>query len=148
MAYEEQAFTGAGQQAQQRISPWAAGFTVFAAAMMIISGTFQAIQGLAAIINDDFFVLGENYAFNLSTNAWGWIHLIAGIVVAVAGFALVTGAVWARVLAIVLAMLSAVANFFYIPYYPVWSIVIIAIDIGVIWALTTHGVNLTSSDQD
>jgi hypothetical protein len=121
-------------------SGWAVGGMIFAASMMTMIGVFQAIVGLAAIINDDFFVLGQNYAFDVDTTAFGWIHLIIGILVGGAGIALFVGRTAAGVLAIFLASLSAVANFFFIPYYPLWSIVVIALDVWVIWALTRPGV--------
>lgn len=121
-------------------SGWAVGGMLFAATMMTMIGVFQAIMGLAAIINDDFFVLGQNYAFDVDTTAFGWIHLIVGILVAGAGFALFAGRTSAGVFAIFLASLSAVANFFFIPYYPLWSILVIALDVWVIWALTRPGI--------
>ena len=71
--------------------------------------------------------------------AWGWIHLIAGIIVLLAGFGLFSGAVWARTVGVIVATISAIANFIWLPYYPLWSLTIIAIDVFVIWALTVHG---------
>jgi len=120
-------------------SGWATGGIVFAASAMLIIGCWQAIMGLAAIINDDFFVLTSNYAFDLDTTGWGWIHLILGVLVALAGLALFAGQTWAAIVAAVLAGLSAVVNFFFIPYYPFWSLLIIALDVWVIWALTRPG---------
>jgi hypothetical protein len=121
-------------------SAWAIGGLTFAAAMLMLIGSFQVLAGLAAIFNDDFFVVGQNYTFDLDTTAWGWIHLLLGILLLVAGWGLFTGATWAAVTALVLAMLSAVQNFFFIPYYPWWSLLIIALDVWVIWALTRPGV--------
>jgi len=120
------------------VSGWAFGFAAFAGAIMLMVGIFQAFAGIAAIFNDEFFVVGRNYTFDLDVTAWGWIHLIIGVIVALAGIAVYTGATWARAVGIVLAILSAVANFFFIPYYPVWSVLIIALDIAVIWALTVY----------
>lgn len=120
-------------------SGWALGGIVFAATMMVLIGGFQIIAGLAAIINDDFFVVGANYTYDLDASAWGWIHLIIGIVVLLGGFALLQRRLWAAALAIGLAMLSAIANFFFIPYYPFWSILMIAMAIFVIWAITRPG---------
>jgi hypothetical protein len=117
-------------------SGMAIGGAIFAGVMMIIIGAFQSIAGLAAIIEDDLFAVGKDYIFSLDTAAWGWVHLALGVVILFAGFALFSGKVWAGTFAIVLATLSAVANFFYIPHYPFWSIVIIALDVWVIWALT------------
>ena len=122
-----------------RPSGWAVGGLTFASTMMVLIGIFQAFAGLGAIIDDEFFVVTKNYAFDLDVTAWGWIHLILGIVVAGAGFALWAGKTWAMVTALFLAMLSALANFFFIPYYPFWSLLVIALDVWVIWALTRPG---------
>jgi hypothetical protein len=120
-------------------SAWGVGFTIFAAWIMIIVGIFHAIAGLAAIIENEFYAATRNYVFEFDVTAWGWIHLIAGIIVVLAGFGLFSGAVWARSVGVIMAVISAIANFAFIPYYPVWSIVIIALNIAVIWALTAHG---------
>lgn len=123
---------------QQR-SGTAIGFTAFAAWMMILIGSFHAIDGLVAIINDEFFVPVGDYFLKFDATSWGWIHLIGGIVVALAGFGLFSGAVWARTIGVIVAVISALAAFASLPWYPVWSIVIIALDVTVIWALTAHG---------
>jgi hypothetical protein len=117
-------------------SGWAIGGVVFAGTMMILIGIFQSIAGLTAIFNDDFYVVTANYAFDLDVTAWGWIHLILGTVLVLAGFSLFAGTTWSRVVGIMLATLSAVANFFFIPYYPFWSLLMIALAVWVIWALT------------
>jgi hypothetical protein len=116
---------------------WATGGVVFAAALMVMLGIWQVIVGIAAIVEDEFFVVAPNYTYEIDTTTWGWIHLIIGVVVALAGFFLFTGATWARVVGIVLAVLSAIANFFFLPYYPLWAIVIIAVNVFIIWALAT-----------
>jgi hypothetical protein len=121
------------------VSPWAVGFVVFAASMMIILGVFHAITGLAAVLNDEFFVVREGYDLKFDVSAWGWIHLIGGIVVALAGAFLLTGNILARLVAITIAVLSAIWSFFSIPYYPVWSIVMLALAIGVIWGVASLG---------
>ncbi|MEX1126471.1 MAG: hypothetical protein WD895_06490 [Acidimicrobiia bacterium] len=117
----------------------AIGAIMFAGIMMAMNGIFSAIVGLVALAKDDFYVVLPNYVLELDSTTWGWIHLIAGIVVALAGFAVLTGKTWARVVGILVASLSAIANFAFIPYYPIWSLLIIAIDVVVIWALATHG---------
>ena len=122
------------------VSGWVTGGYAFAIVMLVIIGVFQAIAGLVAIIDDDFYVVGQNYTFNFDTSGWGWIHLLLGLLLILVGYFLYTGAVWAVVFAIVLAGLSAIANFFFIPYYPFWSILLIALDVWVIWALTRPGV--------
>jgi hypothetical protein len=122
-----------------RRSGTAVGFTFVASTMMVLIGAFHAIAGLTGIIENQFYVATPNYIFQFDVTTWGWIHLIWGIVVLLAGFSLWTGAVWARTVGVYLAVLSAIANFAFIPYQPVWSIVMIAIAVTVIWALTAHG---------
>ena len=123
----------------EEVSGWAAGGIVFGATVLIIIGTFHAIAGLVALIDDEFYVVGREYTYELDTTDWGWIHMLLGALVATCGWALLARKTWAGVTAIFLASLSAVANFFFIPYYPVWSIILIALDIWVIWALTRPG---------
>ncbi|MEV6311786.1 hypothetical protein AB0M10_24680 [Streptomyces sp. NPDC051840] len=113
----------------------ASGWTVFAGVMMIFGGAMAIFEGIAAIAEDDLFVSTRNYVFQFSLTGWGWIHLILGIVVVVAGFAVFSGAVWARGVGVVLAGLLALANFMWLPYYPFWSLILIAINVFVIWAL-------------
>ena len=124
---------------QQPVSGWATGGLLFAATLMLIIGMFQAIAGLAAIFDDEFYVVTQNYVFDLDVTAWGWIHLILGILLVVTGWALFARKPWAGVVAITLASLSAIANFFFIPYYPWWSLLMIALAIWVIWSLTRPG---------
>jgi hypothetical protein len=121
---------------RKTVSPWAAGFAAFAGAVLIMVGIFQGIAGLTAIFDDEFYVVTQNYVFDLDASAWGWVHLLLGVVLVLAGWGVFTGATWARVTGIMLAVLSAIANFFFIPYYPIWSLVIIALDVLVIWALS------------
>ena len=121
---------------QQRQSPWATSAVTFAATMMVLLGVFQAIEGLAAIIDDQYFVVVRGYAFDLDTTTWGWIHLILGLAMLAAGIGLFYRTVWAGVATLVLAVLSAVNNFFFIPYQPVWSLLVIGLNVWVIWALT------------
>lgn len=124
----------------RRVSPWAVGGLVFASTIMIMVGIFQAFQGLAALLNDEFFVTVNDYTYELDLTTWGWIHLIGGILVLIAGIALYSASAIAGVVAIVLAGLSAVTNFFFVPYYPLWSLLIIALAIYVIWAIVKSGV--------
>jgi len=121
------------------LSGWAMGGITFAGTMMIMLGIFQILNGIAAIANDDFFVVTRNYTFDLDVTAWGFIHLIVGALILFTGFGLFGRRTWAGVTAIVLAMLSALSNFFFIPYYPLWALLLIGLDIWVIWALTRPG---------
>jgi hypothetical protein len=123
-----------------QVSGWAIGGLTFAASVLVLIGVFEALEGLAAILNDDFFVKAPHYTYHLDVTAWGWIHLILGILIAFTGFSLFAAKTWAAVTALFLAMLSALANFFFIPYYPWWSLLLIALSIWVIWSLTRPGV--------
>jgi uncharacterized membrane protein len=121
----------------QPAQAWALGGVLFAGTLMIIVGIWQFLIGLAAIINDDFFVVVQQYAYEVNLTGWGWLHLILGVIVVLAGLAIFTGAVWARAVGTLLAILVAINNFFFLPYYPLWSIVVIALAVFVIWALAT-----------
>jgi hypothetical protein len=125
------------------VSGWAVGGTVFAATILMLIGIFQSIAGLVAIFDDDFYVVTRNYTFDLDTTAWGWIHLLIGILLVVVAYGLFARSPWAGVTAIMLASLSAIVNFFFIPYYPFWSILMIALNVWVIWSITRPGVMRT-----
>ena len=125
----------------------AVGWTTFAGIMMIMLGIFHAIAGLAGVVKDDFYAVTPNYVLKFNVTTWGWIHLIAGIVVVFAGFSLFRGAVWGRTVGVILAGFSALLAFAWIPLYPVWSIVFIALDVTIIWALTAHGRDITMEPQ-
>lgn len=127
------------QYEQPPVSGWALGGVAFAGVLMIMSGAFQAIAGLVAIFDDEFYVIGRNYTFDLDVTGWGWVHLILGALLLLVGFSLLARRAWAGIVAVTIAVLSAVANFFFIPYYPFWAIVIIALDVWIIWALTRPG---------
>jgi hypothetical protein len=120
-------------------SGWALGVIAFAATMLFLIGIFQALAGLVAIFDDEFYVVTRNYTFDLDVSAWGWIHLVIGLAVLATGVGLFQRKTWAGVTAILLAMLSAISNFFFIPYYPIWSLLVIGLCIWVIWALTRPG---------
>ncbi|HEY5419595.1 MAG TPA: hypothetical protein VIL10_02580 [Marmoricola sp.] len=112
--------------------------TTFAGTMMMIVGLVEFFQGLVAVINgNQFFVTTPNYVFQLNVTTWGWIHLVLGAVIAVAGLFIFTGNIVARSVGMLLAGLQALANFVWLPYSPLWSIIIIAIDVFIIWSLAT-----------
>jgi len=136
--------SGYGSRVREQPPGWAVGFIVFAAVMMMMTGVFQALAGLVAIFKNEFYVATRNYLFEFDVTAWGWIHLVLGVIVVLAGFSLLSGATWARAVGITLAVLSAIANFLFIPYYPFWSLLIIALDVFVIWALAVHGGKVTT----
>ncbi|HEX6675380.1 MAG TPA: hypothetical protein VF486_10180 [Actinomycetes bacterium] len=118
---------------------WWASPALFAALALIMVGIWQALVGLVALLQSEFYDATRDYPFQFDATAWGWIHLLVGVAVALTGVGLLSGRTWTRVLGIVLAVLSAIANFLFIPYYPIWSMLIIALDVFVIWALAAHG---------
>ena len=124
---------------EQPISGWAESGITFAATMAVLVGTFQVMQGLVAVINDDFYLVTRNYTFDLDVSAWGWIHLIIGLVMLGVAFGLYARALWAVIGGLAVAMLSALSNFFFIPYYPIWSLLLIALNLWIIWSLTRPG---------
>ncbi len=123
----------------REVSSWAVGWTAFAGIMMVISGIWWIISGLVAIASETFYIVGEEYIFQFDATTWGWIHLLVGILVLVAGFYLFTGAVWARTIGVIIAVLMALIAFAWLPWYPIWAILFIAVSVFIIWALTVHG---------
>jgi hypothetical protein len=123
----------------ERRSGLAVGMTVFAGTIMIMIGVMHVFQGIVALVNDTFYVAGEEWVLQLDVTSWGWVHVILGAVVALAGFFVFSGAVWARTIGVIMAVVSGLASFAWLPYYPVWALVVIALDVFVIWALTAHG---------
>lgn len=121
----------------------AAGWAGFAGIMLIIIGTMDVIQGLVALANDEFYVVTQEWIFEFDVTAWGWIHLIVGIILIVSGVGIFSGNVLARTVGVFVAGVAAIVNFAWLPYYPVWSIIVISICIAVIWALTAHGRDIT-----
>jgi hypothetical protein len=129
-----------GSESRDDVSGWTVGGIAFAATILVMVGVFQAISGIVAIANDTFYVAATNYTFEVDITAWGWIHLILGVLVALSGFYLFARRPWAAIVALTLALLSAIANFFFIPQATTyWPLIIIALDVWVIWALTRPG---------
>jgi hypothetical protein len=116
------------------------GWIVFAATIMLMLGIFHVITGLVALFEEDYFLVTKNgLVVSADFTAWGWTHLILGAVIAAAGSALLSGAMWARVVAVVVALLSSVVNLAFLSAYPLWSAIMIAVDVLVIYAVTAHG---------
>ncbi|WP_432248772.1 DUF7144 family membrane protein [Streptomyces sanyensis] len=114
------------------------GATVLAASLMLFGGVMAIFEGISAIAEDDLFVVTRNYVFEFSLTGWGWVHLILGFVLVLAGIAVLgSGALWARFFGVFVASLGAIANFLWIPYYPLWALVLVAVNIFIVWALCT-----------
>jgi len=105
---------------------------------MIITGVVNAIEGIVALVRNDVYVATPRYIFAFDLTTWGWIQLILGIIVLAAGFGVITGRLWGRVVGIIIAALTILANFAFIPYYPIWSLLIVALNVFVIWALCVY----------
>jgi hypothetical protein len=137
-----QAYGGAGiPAAQTRTEPsaWAVGWTLFAAIMMAIQGAWWFVSGLVGLVNDDFYVATSDYILQFNVTTWGWIHLVLGVVLFLAGIALFSGAVWARTIGVIVATVAMFGGFAWLPYFPFWAILFIVASAFVIWALTVHG---------
>ncbi len=122
--------------------------TSLAGILMFLLGGWWIIAGFVAIVNDDFFVVTQEWIFEFSTTSWGWTHLILGIVVLLASFGLFTGAVWARTVGVILAVISGLVAFAWLPYYPVWAILFVTMSVLTVWALTVHGRDITMGYED
>jgi hypothetical protein len=107
--------------------------------MMFLAGGLNALYGLVAVLNDDWVVWTNRADVYLDLSTWGWVHMILGVLVVLAGVGVLSGNVLGRTVGVILACLSILANFFFIPVYPLWALTIITIDALVIWALTAHG---------
>ena len=124
------------------------GWAVFASLMMIMVGSFQAIEGLVALFDDGFYHVTEGgLVVNVDYNVWGWTHLLLGALILVSGIGVLSGNLAARTVAVILAGLSALVNLIFIEAYPVWSIIIITVDVLVIYALIVHGRELRDSSM-
>lgn len=117
-----------------------AGWVVFGAMMMILLGTFQAIAGLVALFKETYYAVpSQDLVVSVNYDAWGWAHLIVGLVALAAGVGLMSGAMWARVTGVIVAMVSAIVNLGFLAAFPLWAITMITLDVLVIYAITAHG---------
>jgi hypothetical protein len=125
----------------------ARGFQTFAGIMLIIGGAFQAIQSIAALVNDKYLIVLPSYVFSVDLTAWGWIHLLIGLGLVAVGVFLLLDKTWARIAGIVLAAISALLNFAWLPHSPLWAVIAIAVDILVIAALASPRDSATRPQQ-
>jgi hypothetical protein len=121
------------------------GWLYFAAVVMMIAGAMGAFQGLVAIVNDNWVVWSNQTAVALYLTAWGWIHLVIGVVVFAAGLGLLTGHLIARIVAVAAVAVNLMAQFLFLPVYPLWALTIMAIDLVVLWAICAHGNELRTT---
>ena len=129
-------------EARAEVSGWV-GWIAFAGTMMMLIGVFHVFEGIIALFNNTVLVVpagGLVVAVNFTQ--WGWMQLLAGVVIFAAGLGVFSGATWARVLAVILVSISAILNFAFLTAFPVWSLTVIALDVVVIYALTAHGAEM------
>ncbi|WP_280269333.1 DUF7144 family membrane protein [Nocardia wallacei] len=115
----------------------AAGTSIGAAVLLITVGILSLFEGISAVANDDLFVVGVEYVYKFDVTTWGWIHIVLGVILVICALGLMTGTAWGRGAAIGIAAVSILANFLWLPYYPWWSVLVIALDVVVIWAVAT-----------
>ena len=118
---------------------WAVGWSAFAAITLVLVGAGALIEGVVALVDDEFYVVGEEWVFEFDLTTWGWIHIILGVALVASGIGVLFANVVARTVGVIVAALAMISNFAWMPYYPLWSITLIAISVAVIWALTVHG---------
>src|SRR3954453_20462373 len=121
----------------QMSTSWAHGITFFAGVVLVIAGVFEALEALSAIVHDQYLVVAPRYIYSFDLTAWGWIHLLIGLGLIAIGICLLLGQGWALMAGIVIAAISAVINFTWLPYSPFWAILLIAVDLLIIWALAS-----------
>jgi hypothetical protein len=114
------------------------GVTTFAGVLLTLASIFQVLQGIAAIANDNVYVRGLSYTYEFDVTAWGWIHLLLGLVGLGTGIGILMGQTWGRILGVLIAGISMLSNFMFMPYYPFWSLAVIALDVVIIWALCSQ----------
>jgi hypothetical protein len=122
----------------QRVSPWATGLIVFAGAIMVVAGIWQVFSGTAALTHAAIYDGAPRYVYAFDLTTWGWIQLLTGIASIAVGYALLRGRTWARVVGIGLSAFGMITQFMFIPYFPIWSLLVIALDSMIIWALATY----------
>lgn len=125
------------------------GWIAFASTMMIMLGMFHAFQGLVALFQDQYYLVGKNnLVIHMDYTAWGWTHIVVGLVVLGAGIGLLSGQMWGRIVGTVVALGSALVNIAFLSAYPIWSTMMITFDVLIIWALTVHGREMKTVRHD
>ena len=121
-----------------QVSGWA-GWVAFVGIVMVVAGFFQGLMGLLALLNGNFFVIDAGSVFLFNVVAWGWVHLVVGLVLALAGFSVLKGHAFGRTIGIIVALLSLLGSLALVVASPIWSTLLIALDILVIYGLAAHG---------
>lgn len=137
---------GEAPQRPPKVTGWV-GWVLFGAMMMILVGVFQGVVGLTALFKSGYYVTAAaNLVVDVDYTVWGWVHIGLGAVAVAAGFGLLAGQMWARVVGIAMALVSSVVNLAFIPAYPLWSLMVITLDVLVIYAIAAHGREVRAVD--
>jgi hypothetical protein len=123
------------------------GWIYFGGTMLVLAGTFNIIEGLVALFNDQYYVPTRQGLLVFDVTGWGWIHLVIGGLAIIVGVGLFTGATWARVAGVILAGVNAIAQLAFLSAYPLWAIIVITLDVLIIWALIVHGAEAKSTED-
>lgn len=134
----------AESKAEAKVSGWV-GWVLFAGVILMVTGAVQALYGLGALLNNSFLLVTSARAVVVDVTAWGWVHLIAGMLLILAGYSVTTGNAFGRIVAVVLTSLALVANMTYVTAYPIWTIMLITVNVLVLYALVVHGKDLRKS---
>ncbi len=114
---------------------------------MVMLGTFHVIEGLVALFNDQYFLTTRSgLVVSVDYTTWGWVHLLGGLIVIVAGVCVFVGQMWARAVGVFIALISAIVNIGFLAAYPIWSTMMVVLDVLVIWALIVHGSEVRNPD--
>jgi hypothetical protein len=132
---------------QKEVTGWV-GWVYFAAMLMFLVGIFQAIAGFVALFKSDIYVASASGLVVFDYSQWGWIHIFMGIILFITAISIMAGSTWARIFGAIIVGFSAIANFAFLPASPVWSTILIAVDILIIWALLVHGDELKMEHMD
>jgi len=132
---------------EQPVTGWVA-WMFFAGGMLVLIGVIQVITGLVSLFRDQVYaVRPDRLLVNVSYDVWGWTHLVLGVLLVVLGYAVLSAKRWARFTAAGLAGVSALVNFVFLPAYPVWAVIVIALDLIVVFALLVHGGELKMGSE-
>ena len=123
---------------EREASVGAYGVSVFAGVILVTLASFQILEGLSAVLKDNVYASGLNYAYEIDLTTWGWIHLVIGVIGVAVGLGILASQAWANILGILFAVISALSQFMFLPFYPFWAILLIGMNILVIWALATR----------
>jgi len=125
-------------KSNNEMSGWV-GWAAFAGVLMVLEGFFAIIVAFVALFQPEVYVVGANNILALDLNAWGWYHLVVGLLILLAGLSVLKGNLYGRIVGVVLAVLYACANLVFIPYQPIWSVILIITAVCIIYALLVHG---------